>query len=84
MRRDQVVRCPFCAIGAGEVAQDLIALRTENVFVIPTLKQRPANLGQVIALPAVHVTALHEAEPALRTELFDVVATRLRQVLGGR
>ncbi|MGW5688995.1 HIT family protein [Nonomuraea sp. NPDC003754] len=66
--------CPFCAIAVGEADQDLIVFRTENVFVIPTLKQRPANPGQVMALPNQHVTALHAAEPALLTELFQVVA----------
>jgi histidine triad (HIT) family protein len=49
-------------------------LRTGSVFVIPTLRQRPANPGQVIALPAAHVTALHRAEPGLLADLFGVVA----------
>jgi diadenosine tetraphosphate (Ap4A) HIT family hydrolase len=62
-------------IGSGDADQDLVVLRTGDVFVIPTLKQRVANHGQVIVLPVAHVTALHEAGPALRTELFDVVAT---------
>jgi histidine triad (HIT) family protein len=62
-------------IGAGDLDEDLVVLRTSDVFVIPTLKQRAANLGQIIVLPVAHVTALHEAEPALRTGLFDVVAT---------
>lgn len=66
--------CPFCAIGAGEADHELIAFRTENVFVIPTLKQRPANPGQVMVLPNAHVTALHAAEPTLLVELFQVVA----------
>jgi histidine triad (HIT) family protein len=67
--------CPFCAIGVGDVDQDLVVLRTGDVFVIPTLRQRAANHGQIIVLPVAHVTALHEAGPALRAELFDVVAT---------
>jgi histidine triad (HIT) family protein len=67
--------CPFCEIGVGDVDQDLVVLRTGDVFVIPTLKQRSANHGQVIVLPVAHVTALHEAGPALRADVFDVVAT---------
>ena len=50
-------------------------LRTGDVFVIPTLKQRSANHGQVIVLPVAHVTALHEAGPVLRADVFDVVST---------
>lgn len=50
-------------------------LRTGDVFVIPALQQRAANRGQVIALPVAHVAALHEAGPALRADLFDVVST---------
>ena len=72
---DQIEPCPFCVIGSGDVDQDLVVLRTGDVFVIPTLKQRAANHGQIIVLPVAHVTALHEAGPVLRAELFDVVAT---------
>lgn len=72
---DQIEPCPFCLIGSGDVDQDLVVLRTGDVFVIPTLKQRAANHGQIIVLPVAHVTALHKAGPALRAELFDVVAT---------
>lgn len=49
-------------------------LRTPDVFVIPTLKQRPANLGQVIVVPVAHTTTLHAARPDLVTELFEVAA----------
>jgi histidine triad (HIT) family protein len=72
---DQIEPCPFCMIGSGDVDQDLVVLRTGDVFVIPTLKQRAANHGQIIVLPVAHVTALHEAGRVLRAELFDVVAT---------
>jgi histidine triad (HIT) family protein len=72
---DQDEPCPFCAIGSGDVDQDLVVFRTGDVFVVPTLKQRAANRGQVVVLPVAHVTALHEAGPALRAELFDAVAT---------
>jgi histidine triad (HIT) family protein len=65
--------CPFCVIGAGGPDQDLVVFRTSSIFVIPTLRQRPANHGQVIVLPIDHVAALHQADPVLRTELFDVV-----------
>ena len=67
--------CPFCAIGAGEADKDLVVLRTSDVFVVPTLKQRAANQGQVIVLPTAHVTGLHLASRTLRAGLFDVVAT---------
>jgi histidine triad (HIT) family protein len=66
--------CPFCTIAAGEIDDDLVVLRTANVVVIPTLKQRRFNPGQMIVLPIAHVTALHTANPSLRKELFDVVA----------
>jgi len=64
--------CPFCLIGAGP-DQDIVVFRTGSIFVIPALRQRPANPGQVIVLPVDHVTALHKAGPALLTELFNAV-----------
>ena len=65
--------CPFCAIGAGKADEDLVVLRTEHVFVTVTLKQRPANPGQVVVCPVAHATTLHSTEPALLREVFDVV-----------
>lgn len=68
------VGCPFCEIGAGSADQDLMALRTERVFVVPTMKQRRSNPGQVIVCPVEHVTALHMVEASLLAEVFGVVA----------
>ena len=68
------VQCPFCEIGAGVMDQDLIAVQTDNVVVVPTLKQRPANPGQVVVIPRSHVIGLAGASSALLGELFAVVA----------
>lgn len=65
--------CPFCAIGSGRTDQDLVAYRTDRVFVLPALNQRPANPGQVLICPDVHVTALHEIAPSLLAEMLTVV-----------
>ncbi|WP_207939284.1 HIT family protein [Actinomadura darangshiensis] len=65
--------CPFCMIGSGETDDDLVAFRTDRVFVSTALKQRSANPGQVLVCPVAHVTALHAAEPPLLTELLEVV-----------
>ena len=75
MTSPQEAGCPFCAIGAGKVDQDLVVLRTSDLFVVPTLKQRAGNQGQVIVLPTAHVAGLHRASHALRAAVFDVVAT---------
>ncbi|GAA2097882.1 HIT family protein [Actinomadura alba] len=68
--------CPFCEIGAGNADQDLIVLRTERVFVVPSLKQRLSSPGQVIVCPIEHVTALHAVDASVLAEVFGVV-TRL-------
>jgi histidine triad (HIT) family protein len=60
-------------MGRGELDTDLIAFRTDRVFVSMAQKQRPANPGQVLVCPVAHVTAIHTAETSLLTELFEVV-----------
>jgi histidine triad (HIT) family protein len=65
---------PFCAIGRADLDADLVAYRASGVFVVPTLKQRPSNLGQVLVCPASHEVFLHRLEPHVRDELFMVVA----------
>ena len=66
--------CPFCAIGRGDVDADLVAFRASGVFVVPTLKQRPSNPGQVLICPASHEVNLHSVSADVRVALFEVVA----------
>lgn len=66
--------CPFCMMGQGDMDQDLVAFRTDRVFVSMARRQRPANLGQVLVCPVAHETALHTVEPSLLAEVFGVVA----------
>ncbi len=66
--------CPFCAIGRGEVDADLVAFRASEVFVVPALKQRPSNPGQVLVCPASHEVSLYRLEAHVRDVLFEVVA----------
>lgn len=66
--------CPFCSIGAGEVDGELVAYRTDNVFVIPVPWQRARNLGHCLVLPTEHVLGLHLAPRDLRNEVFEVVS----------
>jgi histidine triad (HIT) family protein len=66
--------CPFCAIGRGEADSDLVAFRTDSVFVIPTLKQRPSNLGQVLVCPVAHEASFSRIQAQLLNDLFRVVA----------
>jgi histidine triad (HIT) family protein len=66
--------CTFCAIAGGAADADLVALRTGRVFVIPAPRQRPRNQGHALVVPAGHVVSLHDAAPAVRDELFAVVA----------
>lgn len=66
--------CPFCAIGRGNVDADLVAFRASNVFVVPTLKQRSSNPGQVLVCPVSHEVSLHALQADLRAALFDVVS----------
>lgn len=66
--------CPFCAIGRGDLDADLVAFRASGVFVVPTLKQRPSNPGQVLICPVSHELLLQRLQPHVRDELFEVVA----------
>jgi len=66
--------CVFCRIGQGEIDEDLVAYRSENVFVVPALKQRQNNLGHALVLPVSHVTGLHDVPNELLHEIFEVTA----------
>ena len=66
--------CPFCAIGRGDVDADLVAFRASGVFVVPTLKQRPSNPGQVLICPESHELNLHRLQAHVRDALFEAVA----------
>jgi len=66
--------CPFCEIGRGVLDADLVAFRATNVFVVPTLKQRRLNSGQVLVCPVSHETSLYRLQIDLRNELFEVAA----------
>jgi len=66
--------CVFCPIAAGEVDADLVALRTGRVFVIPALRQHPANRGHALVLPVTHTRNLADAAPGIRDEIFAVAA----------
>ena len=66
--------CPFCAIGRGAIDGDLVAFRAPSVFVVPALKQRRSNAGQVLVCPVSHETSLYRLQTGLRNELFEVAA----------
>jgi histidine triad (HIT) family protein len=76
--------CPFCALAAGE-GNNLLALRTPGVFVVPALKQRRHNLGHMLVLPTTHVTRMIDLEPSLVQELYPTagrVMMAVRQAFG--
>ncbi|KAK1184338.1 HIT family protein [Streptomyces sp. NBS 14/10] len=66
--------CAFCRIGQGEIDEDLVAYRSESVFVVPALKQRQNNPGHALVLPVSHVTGLHDVPTDLLHALFEVTA----------
>lgn len=71
----------FCPIAAGEIDADLVALRTEHVFIIPALRQHPNNHGHTLVLPVRHTRNLADASPSLRNEIFAVAAQLTSVVL---
>ena len=73
--------CTFCPIAAGEADADLVALRTEHVFVIPALRQHPNNHVHTLVLPVTHTRNLADASPATRNEIFAVAAQLTTAVL---
>ncbi|MFF7889085.1 HIT family protein [Streptomyces sp. NPDC020794] len=70
----RVSDCAFCRIGRGEIDDDLVAYRSENVFVVPALKQRQNNPGHALVLPVSHVTGLYDVPVDLLHEIFEVTA----------
>ncbi|KOV64091.1 hypothetical protein ADK64_17965 [Streptomyces sp. MMG1121] len=52
----------------------MVAYRSENVFVVPALKQRQSNPGHALVLPVSHVTDLHDVPAGLLHEIFEVTA----------
>ncbi|MFJ8790586.1 HIT family protein [Streptomyces sp. NPDC102462] len=70
----RVNACAFCRIGLGEIDEELVAHRSEHVFVVPALKQRRKNPGHALVLPVSHVTDLHDLPTDLLHEVFDVTA----------
>lgn len=66
--------CAFCAIAAAEVDADLVALRTEHVFVIPALRQHPNNHGHTLVLPVAHIRNLADAPLSHPQRIFAVAA----------
>ncbi|MER6014271.1 HIT family protein [Streptomyces bluensis] len=66
--------CAFCRIGQGETDEDLVAYRSDNVFVVPALKQRQNNPGHALVLPVSHVRGLHDVPADLLHEIFEVTA----------
>lgn len=66
--------CDFCAIASGEVDRDLVAFRSEQVFVLPAMRQRRRNRGHALVLPAGHVSNLHDAPPGLLAAVMTVTA----------
>jgi histidine triad (HIT) family protein len=68
------VDCPFCAMGSGGADADLVAFKTDRVFVSVARKQRPANRGHALVCPVTHATTLHTVEPSLLMEVMDMVA----------
>jgi histidine triad (HIT) family protein len=70
----RVSDCAFCRIGRDGIDEDLVAYRSENVFVVPALKQRQNNPGHALVLPVSHVTGLHDVPIVLLHEIFEVTA----------
>lgn len=73
--------CTFCPVAAAEVDADLVAVRTEQVFVVPALRQHPNNHGHALVLPLDHTRNLADASPPVRNEIFAVAAQLTSAVL---
>lgn len=63
--------CPFCELAAGRAGEDLVALRTDRVLVVPALKQRRNNRGHMLVLPVTHTTRLADADAPLLHALYS-------------
>jgi histidine triad (HIT) family protein len=66
--------CDFCAIASGEADRDLVAFRSQHVFVLPALRQRRRNPGHALVLPVSHVSNLHDAPPDLLAAVMTITA----------
>lgn len=65
--------CVFCAIGQGDLDDDLVAYRDGVLFVLPTLTQRSHNPGQIMVIPRRHVRHLAGADSQLLLDLYTMV-----------
>ena len=72
--------CVFCAIGRGDLDSDLVALRTEHTVVIPSLHQRPQNLGHMLVLPVAHIPFLYDLDSAVGAALMNTLSAVSRAV----
>lgn len=76
--------CPFCDL-VSRKNEDLIVLRTPNVFVVPALKQRRNNRGHMLVPPVRHLTRMVDIESSLLSELYATawrVGTAARKIFG--
>lgn len=54
--------CVFCPIARGELDPEVVAFRDTHTFVIPSLHQRPQNLGHVLVLPISHIPYIYDMD----------------------
>lgn len=72
--------CVFCAIGRGDLDAELVAFRDEHTVVIPSLHQRPQNLGHMLVLPADHIPYIYDVDSVVGAALMRTLSAVARAV----
>ena len=72
--------CVFCAIGSGDVDSELVAFRDEHTVVIPSLHQRPQNLGHMLVLPTAHIPYIYDVDAVVGAALMRTLSAVARAV----
>ena len=72
--------CVFCAIGRGDLDSELVAFRDVHTVVIPSLHQRPQNLGHMLVLPAAHIPYIYDVDSVVGAALMRTLSAVARAV----
>jgi diadenosine tetraphosphate (Ap4A) HIT family hydrolase len=72
--------CVFCAIARGDLDSELVAFRDAHTVVVPSLHQRPQNLGHMLVLPAAHVPFIYDVDAVVGAALMRTLSAVARAV----
>lgn len=70
--------CPFCDIHAERIDNGVIAYRSQSALAFPSKRQRDANRGHMLVVPATHIRDVYELAEPNSTDLLGAVSVVAR------